>query len=61
MKKYDIAIVGGGASGMAAAIAAAENGASVMVIEANPKVGGNGIFPMGIYGVDSPVQRRSLI
>lgn len=61
MKKYDIAIVGGGASGMAAAIAAAENGASVMIIEANPKVGGNGIFPMGIYGVDSPVQRRSLI
>lgn len=61
MKKYDIAVVGGGASGMAAAIAAGENGASVIVIEANPRVGGNGIFPMGIYGIDSPVQRRSLI
>ena len=59
--KYDIAIVGGGASGLSAAVAAAESGKSVVVIEANKKMGGNGVFPMGIYAVDSPVQKQMLV
>ncbi|MBP2643749.1 MAG: Succinate dehydrogenase/fumarate reductase, flavoprotein subunit [Firmicutes bacterium] len=59
--KTQIAIIGGGASGMSAAVAAAEAGAAVVVIEANAVVGGNGLFPRGIFGVDSYVQRRKLI
>ncbi len=59
--KAQIAVIGGGASGMSAAAAAAEAGASVIVLEANMAVGGNGLFPRGIFGVDSPVQRRKLI
>lgn len=34
-----IAVIGGGASGMAAAIAAAERGAEVVILEKNPRVG----------------------
>ena len=59
--KTQIAIVGGGASGLAAAAAASEAGAEVMVLEANAAVGGNGLFPRGIFGVDSRIQRRKLI
>ena len=58
--KTEILIIGGGASGMAAAVAAAEMGADVMVVEANAAVGGNGLFPRGIFGVDSKVSARSL-
>ena len=63
MREYSasIAIVGGGASGMAAAASAAENGADVLVIESNAAVGGNGLFPRGIFGVDSRLQRRKLV
>ncbi|MDR1573760.1 MAG: FAD-binding protein [Clostridiales Family XIII bacterium] len=61
MHKTNIAVVGGGASGMAAAAAAAEAGAEVIVLESNAAVGGNGLFPRGIFGADSVVQRRKLI
>lgn len=53
--KTEILIIGGGASGMAAAVAAAEMGAEVTVAEANAAVGGNGLFPRGIFGVDSKI------
>ncbi|MBP1736172.1 MAG: Succinate dehydrogenase/fumarate reductase, flavoprotein subunit [Oscillospiraceae bacterium] len=56
-----IVVIGGGASGMAAAAAAAEAGAEVVVVEANAAVGGNGLFPRGIFGVDSVIQRRKLV
>ena len=36
---YDIAVIGAGASGMAAALAAAESGASVIIIDGNDKAG----------------------
>lgn len=39
MQKFQIAVVGGGASGMMAAIAAARNGAEVVILEKNKKLG----------------------
>ena len=38
-KSYDVIVVGGGTSGMMAAIAAAENGAKVLMIEKNKRFG----------------------
>ncbi len=40
MKKYDVAVVGGGFAGVAAAIAAARQGASVIIIEKSNCLGG---------------------
>ena len=37
--KFDVIVIGGGASGMMAAIKAAENGASVAILEHNEKLG----------------------
>ena len=60
----DIAVIGGGASGMAAAITAARNGASVTLIEAQPRVGrkllstGNGRCNITNSGI-SPAHYRS--
>jgi len=59
--KTQIAIVGGGASGLSAAAAAAEHGTGVVLLEANESVGGNGLFPRGIFAVDSYIQRSKLI
>jgi fumarate reductase flavoprotein subunit len=39
--EYDILIVGGGGSGLAAAVSAAENGAKVVVLEKYPELGGS--------------------
>ena len=36
---YDVCVVGGGAAGMAAAIAAAEGGKRVCIVEKNKKLG----------------------
>ena len=38
-KSYDVIVVGGGTSGMMEAIAAAENGAKVLMIEKNKRFG----------------------
>lgn len=57
----DIVIVGGGAAGLAAAVSAAELGAGVTVLEKNAVTGGNGTFPMGIFGAGSELQERALV
>ncbi len=63
MKEFntELLIIGGGAAGMAAAAAAAERGAQVIVAEARANVGGNGLFPRGVFGIDSALQRQKLI
>ena len=40
MKKYDLAVVGGGLSGVAAAVSAAEEGLSVVLVEKSGALGG---------------------
>lgn len=57
MKKKEVGIIGGGAAGMAAAIAAARQGARVTVLERNDRVGkkilvtGNGKCNLGNYAL----------
>lgn len=57
MLEFDTVIAGGGMTGCAAAIAAAEQGLKVAIIQNRPVLGGNasgeiGVHPEGIYGTD---------
>jgi fumarate reductase flavoprotein subunit len=53
-KKFDVVVVGAGAAGLAAAIEAAEGGATVALIEKMPVTGGSTILSGGIvYGTGS--------
>jgi fumarate reductase flavoprotein subunit len=54
---FDLVVFGGGTAGLAAAVAAAEKGASVMVLEKAPTTGGTGNRGMGPLGVESRIQR----
>lgn len=56
MKK--LLIIGAGAAGMAAAVTAAQAGASVTVLERSASPGGNGRFAEGVFGAGSALQRR---
>lgn len=40
MRNYDVAVIGGGPAGLAAAIAACENGAKTLIIEREEQLGG---------------------
>ncbi|KAA0887966.1 FAD-dependent oxidoreductase [Oryzomonas rubra] len=53
----DIVVVGGGSTGLTAAVAAAEGGAKVMVFEKNPYLGGSSNFAEGLFAVESELQR----
>ncbi len=55
----DVVVVGGGGSGLAAAIGASENGASVVLLEKNPVLGGTTACSVGsITAAGTPHQRR---
>jgi fumarate reductase flavoprotein subunit len=58
MKKLetDIAIVGAGSSGLAAAVVASEKGARVMVFEKASTTGGTGNMANGVFAVESRLQ-----
>lgn len=47
---YDVAVIGGGAAGVAAAVAAAKNGSRTVLIEAGPMLGGELLTGMSING-----------
>ena len=57
----DIAIVGGGAAGLAAAVSAAERGARVKVFEKGATTGGAASMGMGPFAVESTLQRMKNI
>lgn len=49
-KRYDfcdVLVIGGGPSGLAAALAAAEQGSAVVIVDENPHAGGSGHYQLG--------------
>lgn len=46
---YDVVVIGAGGAGMAAAVQAAQNGSSVVVVEENAEIGGNTVASGGQY------------
>lgn len=54
----DVVVVGGGMSGLAAAVQAGINGDSVVLLEASGAVGGAGNGVEGVFAVDSPLQQE---
>lgn len=54
----DVLIIGGGMSGLACAVQAAQEGAAMLVVEKAPSLGGKGVGVEGIFGVDSPLQQE---
>lgn len=58
-KIYDVVVVGSGFAGLAAALAAREKGASVLLIEKMPVFGGNSAINGGSFAVaGSPIQEK---
>lgn len=57
----EIAVIGSGASGLAAAVAAAEEGAKVIVFEKQPSLGGTSNFFNGIFAAESTMQKEQYI
>ncbi len=56
-----VLVVGGGIAGISAALEAANNGASVTVLEANSVAGGHAVMAGGFYLVDTALQRKRRI
>lgn len=55
----DVLVLGGGASGLAAAITAADQGSSVIVLDAGERTGGSAALSAGVvYGAGTSVQRK---
>lgn len=58
--RYDLAVIGGGGAGLAAAVSAREHGASVIVVEAAEQVGGSTRLSGGAFlAADTVVQRAA--
>lgn len=56
-----IAIIGSGLAGLAAAVSAAEKGVQVTVLEARKSIGGISVTGMGIFAVESRLQKAQNI
>lgn len=57
-KTADVVIIGGGGAGLAAAVSATDNDASVIVIEKTGLLGGNTVVCGGIYNTPDPVKQE---
>ncbi|MDF7672671.1 FAD-binding protein [Lactobacillus sp. ESL0701] len=55
---YDLVIVGGGLSGLAAAVSAGEQHLDTLIIEKGRTLGGDGNYVEGAMGVDSYLQKQ---
>ncbi len=53
----DLVIVGGGSAGLSAAVAGAQQGAKVIVLEKNPFLGGSSNFAEGLFGAETRYQK----
>lgn len=50
----DVVVIGGGGTGLAAAVSAAEAGMRVILLEKRHSPGGNSVFPDGLFAAESP-------
>lgn len=57
----DIVVVGGGISGLSAAVEGAQQGACVVLIEKQAELGGNSLGAEGPFAVNSPLQQEAHI
>ena len=57
-EKADVAVIGSGATGLAAAVTLAEGGAKVIVFEKQRSLGGTSNFFQGTFAVESALQRE---
>ncbi len=57
----DVVVLGAGGAGLAAAVAAGEMGAKVIVLEKRRLAGGNASMAEGFFGAGSPVQQRNMV
>jgi fumarate reductase flavoprotein subunit len=60
-KSTDLAVIGSGVTGMAAAVTAAEGGARVVVFEKQRSLGGTSNFFSGMFAVETARQRESYV
>ena len=57
----DVAVIGSGAAGLAAALTLAEGGAKVVVFEKQKSLGGTSNFFQGTFAVESDMQRERYV
>ena len=55
---YDLAVIGGGGSGLTAAVRAAEHGKRVVVIEKMTEIGGNTRLAAGLLCTNSEILKE---
>lgn len=60
MTDYDLVVIGGGGAGLAAAATAAEAGCSVLVVEAEDRVGGSTALSDGVFNAAGTSVQRAL-
>ena len=57
-KKVDVIVIGSGAAGMSAAIAAKDKGARIVVLEKMPIIGGNTLISSGYFNAVDPERQK---
>jgi fumarate reductase flavoprotein subunit len=57
---YDVVVIGAGGAGLAAAVAAADHGASVLVLEAEDEIGGSTQLSAGLLTASATIVQRNL-